>query len=140
MKFSYQKLPFEGFDTRQPLIARPILPVYLHGKNHRTPSPYYALLDSGADKILMPAELAEVVGIKDFTKGRLEPTVGIANQRADVYYHDNLSIEIVGHSKKLSISIGFSDKIFLPILGRSFFIHFKSVIFSERKEEIELKD
>ena len=68
----------------------------------------------------MPAELAGFVGINDFTKGRLEPTIGIANQRADVYYHDNLSIEVVGHSKKLSTSVGFSDKIFLPILGRSF--------------------
>lgn len=120
MKFSYQKLPFAGHDTRQPLIARPILPVYLHGQKSSTPSPYYALLDSGADKVLMLAELAGFVGINDFTKGRLEPTIGIANQRADVYYHDNLSIEVVGHSKKLSTSVGFSDKIFLPILGRSF--------------------
>ncbi|MEK7626580.1 MAG: hypothetical protein AAB399_00215 [Patescibacteria group bacterium] len=97
-------------------------------------------MDSGADKVLMLAELAGFVGINDFTKGRLEPTIGIANQRADVYYHDNLSIEVVGHSKKLSTSVGFSDKIFLPILGRSFFAHFKSVIFSENKEEMELRD
>lgn len=80
MKFPYQKIPFEGHDTRTPLIPRPILPVYLHGQKSSTPSPYYALLDSGADKVLMPAELAETVGVKDVKTGRLEPIVGVANQ------------------------------------------------------------
>ncbi|MFH1192708.1 MAG: hypothetical protein V1656_00075 [Candidatus Jorgensenbacteria bacterium] len=44
-------------------MPRPYIPVYLIGKTKSTPSPYYALLDSGADKVLMPADLAQEVWI-----------------------------------------------------------------------------
>lgn len=138
MKFRYQKIPFQGHDSRRPLIPRPYIPIYLLGKAKSTPSPYYALLDSGADKVLMPAELAAEVGIENITKGILEPAVGIANQRTDVYYHDGLALKLLGDTKAYPTPVGFSGEIVTPILGRSFFTHFKAVIFSEGKEEIEL--
>lgn len=138
MNFKYQKLPFRGHDSRKPLVARPLIPIYLVGKAEETASPYYALLDSGADSIIFPAELAEQVGIFDITSGRLEPTIGIANQRADVYYH-KLGVRVVGYEKILYTEIGFSKNILIPLLGRSFFKHFKTVVFNEAKENVELK-
>lgn len=67
-----------------------------------------------------------------------EPAVGIAGQRADVYYH-NLAIEVLGDPRSLPTEVGFSREIVLPLLGRSFFRHFKAVIFSEPEGEVELK-
>jgi hypothetical protein len=59
VKFHYQKLPVGKFrDPGAPLIARPFIPVYLIGYSQRTESPYYALVDSGADGVLFPADLA----------------------------------------------------------------------------------
>lgn len=139
MKFRYQKLPYLGHDPSQPFIARPYLPVHLHGSGKSTRSPYYALLDSGADHVLLPADLAKEIGIAHIRTGRGPTfTVGIANQRAEVYYFD-LALQLVGDARHLPIRIGFSDAIFIPILGRSFFRHFTSVTFSEAKEEVELK-
>lgn len=139
MKFRYQKLPFRGHDTRKPFVARPLIPVYLHGKERSARRSYYALLDSGADTILFPAELAYEIGITDLTQGRSDMTMGIGGQTIETHYFDDLGIEVVGYPRKLPATIGFSKEIFIPILGRSFFLHFKAVIFSETKEEVELK-
>ncbi|MBI2048834.1 MAG: hypothetical protein HY434_00585 [Candidatus Liptonbacteria bacterium] len=139
MKFRYQKFIIGGHDPHKPLIARPYIPVSLLGKNRKTRSPYYALLDSGADRIIFPADLAVEIGINDITTGNLEPTVGIANQKADVFYH-HLALQVMGDQRILPSEVGFSKEIYLPILGRSFFAHFKAVIFTEAKEEVELKN
>lgn len=139
MKFRYQKLPFIGYDSSRPLVARPYLPVDLFSRDRRTQSPYFALLDSGADHVLFHSELASEVGIADIRTGKGPfSTVGIAGQKTDVYYH-TLDIQVIGDTRRLPTEIGFSDAIFIPILGRSFFVHFKMIIFSEKKEEIELK-
>jgi hypothetical protein len=139
MKFGYQKLPLGNHDSRNPLIPRPLVPIYLVGKERRTRSPYFALLDSGADKVIFPAELAEEVGVLSIEKGVLEPTLGIAGQRADVYYH-LLGLQLLGDLKVLPTEVGFSREVGLPILGRTFFRHFKTVSFSEEQEEIEFKE
>lgn len=121
MKFRYQKLPIGPRDSRKPLIARPFVPVYLFGKTQSTESPYYALLDSGADRIIFPSELADAVGV-DIVKGIHEPTMGIGNQKVDVYFH-KLNIQVLGDSRKLTTEVGFAENVIIPILGRSFFKH-----------------
>jgi len=140
MKFSYQKLPIhQSANPSAPRISRPYLPIYLHRGRFSTPSPYYALLDSGADNVLMPIELAEAVGIKDITTSRRSgKTVGIGSQTVDIYFC-KLEIQVLGSTRKLPIIVGFG-KIEIPILGRDFFKHFRSVIFNEERENIELKN
>lgn len=138
MKFRYQKFILGPYDPTKPFVARPFIPVFLLGNGLRTPSPYYALLDSGADRVIFPADLAAAVGITAIESGKLEPAVGIANQKADVYYHP-MSLEVLGEGRVLPLEVGFSRQVSLPILGRSFFRHYKQVIFSEPKEEVELK-
>ena len=66
-----------------------------------------------------------------------ESAVGIAGQRADVYYH-NLNIEVLGDSRSFPTEVGFSRTILLPILGRTYFRHFRMVAFHEGTEEMEL--
>jgi hypothetical protein len=140
MKFPYQKFLFQGHPVGKPVVSRPMLPVLLHGPKGKTDAPFFALLDSGADPVLMPTELAATLGIPDVTIGELFPAIGFGNIRDDVYYHANLSIEVYGHAKKLPTLIGFSSAIPLPLLGRTFFRHFKTVSFSEKNEEMELKE
>ncbi|GEM_PF-3560746 len=140
MKFSYQKLPIhQSADPFAPKIPRPYLPIYLHGATQSTPSPYFALLDSGADTVLMPEELAELVGIKDIKTGKGPArVVGVGGQTVDIYFHD-LEIQVQGDIRKLSTLVGFANTIEVPLLGRTFFKHYREVIFDERKERIELK-
>ena len=64
--------------------------------------------------------------------------MGISGQPVSVYYHQ-LNIQIIGNSNLLPIEVGFISTIPVPLLGRSFFKHFRSVIFHEEKEEVELK-
>ena len=140
MKFSYQKLPIhQSVDSRVPRISRPYLPIYLHNKIQSTPSPYFALLDSGADNVLMPAELAEVVGIQDIKGGKNSARiVGVGGQTVDIYFHE-LEIQVQGDNRRLPTIVGFAEKIEIPLLGRSFFQHFREVVFDEKRERIELK-
>ncbi len=139
MKFSYQKLPIhQSADPSAPRVPRPYIPIYLHRGSFSTPSPYYALLDSGADNVLMPEELAEIVGIDDIKTGKGPARIiGVGGQAVDTYFHE-IDIRVQGDSRKLPVSIGFG-KIEIPLLGRSFFRHFRSVIFEESKERVELK-
>jgi hypothetical protein len=138
MKFRYLKLPLGGPRPGNPLIARPMIPIRLVGPASGSPSPFYALLDSGADKVLMPADLAAHVGILDITTGALDPIVGVGNQRVDVRLHP-LAVEVVGDNRPLALEVGFAPGIVVPLLGRSFFRHYRSIVFSEQNEEVELK-
>ena len=137
MKFRYQKIPLRDHDPRKPFVPRPFIPVHLHNKQKSTPAPFYALLDSGADQVLLPAELALEVGIEDIGRGRGEAIVGVAGQQANVYSFD-LELQVVGDSRRLAVPVGFSEVVYIPLLGRTFFAHFRSIVFEEEKEEVEL--
>ena len=39
----------------------------------------------------------------------------------------------------LPLDVGFSRQVGLPILGRSFFRHYRAIIFNELNEEVELR-
>lgn len=137
--FQYQKFPIHQGDARKAFVARPYIPVYLIGRAKRTPSPYYALVDSGADRVIFPSDLASVVGIEDIKKkARHEPTMGIGKQEVRVYFH-KLAIQVLGEDRELPTEIGFADNFAVPLLGRTFFQHYKAVIFEESKERLELK-
>ena len=56
MKYQYKKLPRHS-NTSLPQVPMPMLPIILH-RDAESTLPIYALLDSGADKTLMPSDLA----------------------------------------------------------------------------------
>lgn len=138
MKFRYQKIPLHGHDPRKPFVPRPFIPIHLHSKKKSTRAPFYTLLDSGADRVLLPADLALEVGLEDIGRGKGEAIVGVAGQQANVYYFD-LELQVVGDSRRLAVPVGFSEVVYIPLLGRTFFAHFRSIVFEEQKEEVELK-
>jgi hypothetical protein len=139
MIFSYQKLPLFGApDPRKPLVGRPLIPVFLVANNKKTPAPYWALLDSGADFVIFPGELAPLVGIEDVETGRRDQIIGVAGQKAPIYYHD-VNLQVAGDTHVFPITVGFSSQVSLPLLGRTFFARFKQVVFEEMKERLELR-
>lgn len=120
----------------------PYIPVSLFRGKEST-MPFFALLDSGADEVLMHSDFASALGIEDIKTGILTKTLGIGNQIVDVYYHNDIEIQIVGDTRKLKTQVGFIEnnepRQIIPLLGRSFFKHFKTVSFEENNERIELK-
>lgn len=141
MKFKYVKLP-RSSNTSEPQIPMPFLPIFLFKETFETVYPIYALLDSGADKTLMPSDLAIELGIEDFKSGHVQPTRGVGDQIVNVYYHSGVAIELVGDGRRLPLEIGFVEttpnRTILPLLGRTFFEHFKKVTFCEPKKVLEL--
>ena len=75
MKFNYQRFALGAHDSRKSLVARPFVPVHLVGNGMKTRSPYFALLDSGADRVLLPGDLAAEVGITGTAATRPSPLV-----------------------------------------------------------------
>ncbi len=84
IKFQYQKLPFGKQVPNQPLISRPFVPVHLLGKDGtKTTAPIYALLDSGADQIIFPSDVASVVGIDALKSGTVQPPISFSNETSN---------------------------------------------------------
>ncbi|MDP2665303.1 MAG: hypothetical protein Q8P23_01465, partial [bacterium] len=71
--------------------------------------PFFAMLDSGADGVLMHSSFALALGIEDIKTGTLDKTLGIGNQIVDVYYHDGIEIQVVGDGRKLKTRVGFVE-------------------------------
>ena len=134
MTFPYRQLTIPSTNLSLPALPRPLLPVRLIG-NGRYRS-VWALLDSGADRIIFPAKEAERIGIADFKLG--VPAVGVGVGRADVFYY-NLGLEVLGEGRFLPVEVGFAGSLIIPILGRSFFRHYSEVVFRELQQEVELK-
>lgn len=141
MKYKYQKIP-RSSDTRVPYVGMPLVPIRLYRGSEET-FPIYALLDSGADNVIIPSHFASSIGIEDITVGRLQTTLGVGGNTTEVYYFDDVQIKLVGDDRKLSIPMGFTQsrggRSVPPLLGRAFFEHYKSVAFEQPKETIEIK-
>lgn len=127
MKFKYKKLT--------PGLIRPIIPITLHyqGKSVQ----YEALVDSGADMCMFPAQIGEILGL-DLKKGKKGQMSGVIGKSADVYYHDieleiggNITCATVGFTKAYNFDYGF--------LGQRGMFNCYTVHFFYRKGIIELR-
>lgn len=132
MKFRYKKI-FQK-------ILRPVIPISVSYKNGRAVK-YFALIDSGADKCYMAAEIAPLIGIPNYKTGRKDHVSGI-NGKSDAYFHE-VGISVGGWPYE--VEVGFMEKSSLTMLGYGVlghhpFFEFFSVKFDFEKEEIELKE
>ncbi len=129
MKFSYKDYG-EG-------IIRPVIPITIVSKNHFVI--YEVLVDSGADSNILPAELAEVLGI-NLSKGDKGEVAGITGESRDIYFHD-LNIRVGGDLYK-KVRIGFLKEMgqySYGVVGQKGFFDIFVVKFDLVKEEIDLK-
>lgn len=132
MKFRYKKISQK--------VLRPVVPISISYKNGR-PVKYFALIDSGADKSYMAAEIAPLLGIPNYKTGAKHDVGGI-NGKSDAYFH-KVTIMIGGWPYEMEV--GFMEKSSLTMLGygilghQSLFTLF-SIKFDFEKQEIELKE
>lgn len=117
------------------VIFRPKVPIWIsYGGKHSYL--FHALVDSGSDRNLFPAELGEIVGA-DIVSGKKSFIYGIGEAKLVAYEHEvNLHF---GRSVFEAV-VDFSYEQSMPLLGRQgFFDLFKGVDFKERKKTVDFK-
>lgn len=96
--------------------------------------PIGALIDSGADYNLFPAEVSSALGI-NLKKGIEKINEGIGDKRVKAYRHSGIKIYVEGHSFETTIDFG--EEVSVPLFGQQgFFDKFKQITFNRREEEI----
>jgi len=128
MKFQYKKY--------SPGILRPVIPIEIIYKG-KTVS-YEALVDSGADTNIFPAQIADVLDI-DVKSGEKREVWGVTGVGENYYVH---SVELVVGGWSYDVKVGFLPNIAslgYGILGQKGFFDIFVVKFDLLKSEIELK-
>lgn len=116
-------------------FARPELPIRL-SYGHKLSRPFYALIDSGSDRNLFPAEIAESIGV-NVKKGKSAYIAGIGTSMLNAYTHEML---IYINNQPFRVEIDFCYGHGKPLLGRfGFFNLFSAVIFKETERTVEIK-
>ncbi len=136
MKFPYFKLPNK--DPKKKYISVPWIPAKVRAND--TEKKFLMLVDSGADYCILDRDVAEFLGIK-IHDGEFIKTGGIG-ESADIYYFDNIYINIGG--EEIKTRCGFKDGYLMDglisgILGRQGFFDYFKVCIDQAKNEIELK-
>lgn len=117
-------------------VARPIIDLLMNYKHGEMIGPIQALVDSGSDYNLFPAEIANILGVR-LEKGILKVTEGIGGKTVKTYRHSGIKMYVEGHS--FETSIDFSKEVTVPLLGQQgFFDKFKRITFSRPDEEITI--
>ncbi len=128
MKFQYKK-----YGTG---VLRPVIPVEIIYKGKAV---YYeALVDSGADSNILPAQIADVLDI-DVKSGEKKEVWGVTGVGEDYYIH---SVELVVGGWSYDVKVGFLPNIArlgYGILGQKGFFDIFVVKFDLLKGEIEIK-
>ena len=137
MTFDYYPDPFIEAETGiTRYVHRPFIPIRLSYAHKMLKFPFNALLDSGADNNLFPAELCEHLGIKLKNKN-YQKHIGIGSQGLDAYRHQ---VTIWVGSYHFQTNIDFAIGQQMPLLGRlGFFKFFKQIIFNERERKMTLE-
>lgn len=135
IKADYFPVPYKDPNTGRftSQLWRPYVMVYLSKTEKSSGSlPFMALVDSGADNILLPAVHAKDIGIK-ITSGKRRVISGIAG-KMKAYTH---SVYLYFEGKNFKANVDFAEKCQTPLLGREgFFNQFKQVSFNEKKRKI----
>lgn len=117
-------------------ILRPIIPVHFAvGSNERQIA---VLVDSGADKTLLHAEIGELLGLK-VESGERGDVAGITGLSKPTFLH-NVDIIVGGHrfSTTATFTHGLGPNV-PAIVGQQGFFNLFTVKFDLIKEEVEIK-
>ena len=134
-KFYYTQFPVvDNHGKKIGKVARPIIEIVINFRHGKMVGPIEALIDSGADHNLFPAEIASALGI-NLKKGKKFSTFGISGDEIVVYRHYGIKIFVNGSSFETSIDC--SDKYHeIVLLGQQgFFDKLKKITFDRVNEE-----
>lgn len=127
MKFKYKKLA--------PGLSRPIIPVTLHVKDRSIT--YEALVDSGADMCMFPAQIGEILGL-DVKSGKKGSLGGVIGKSSEAYYHD-IDIEIGGNVTHATVGFTEESRFDYGFLGQVGIFNYYTIHFFYRKGIVELR-
>lgn len=138
MKFRYHKLALpQRSDYFGWSILKPIIPVKIIIGNELLD--YAALIDSGADFCIFPADLGEYLGL-DIRSGTSEIFGGIQEKAGAEAFLHRVRLSIGGWQYKTTIGFSYDvAKYGFGILGQKGFFDIFIVKFNLVKKEIELK-
>lgn len=129
MKFAYKNL--------YPGQVRPIIPISIYTPDNEVG--YFAMVDSGADINLFPAELGEFLGL-DIESGTEKTVAGIVQGESRPYYLHAIEIEVGDH--RFTTQAGFMpdlSKNGYGLLGQhGFFDQFERIVFKKKEDVIEI--
>lgn len=129
MRFSYKEVS-SG-------ILRPIIPITLRSKDSELG--YFALIDSGADACIFPAELAEALNLNE-RDGTPRELTGVVQGQTRVYFTHTIEIEVGTHI--YTTTVGFMkdfSRLGYGLLGQhGFFDQFSSVNLQLPKQSIDI--
>lgn len=135
--FSYVPFPQREPESGKIIgeIFRPLVVIRILYK-HQLSRSFDALVDSGSDTNLFPAEIGEMVGINFRKRAPNKFIMGIGKQAIEAFT-EKVSLYI--GTNKLEAEVDFSYNQQVPLLGRNgFFNLFKKVTFREQDKFVDL--
>ena len=126
MKFKYKKY--------SPQILRPVIPIDISYKEKSIR--HEVLIDSGADKNILNAEMGEYLGI-NVKKGRISKVAGITGV-GEPYYLHSINITLGGYTYRIETGFKYEYRWSFGLLGQMGFFNLFIVKFDYRKGEIEI--
>jgi len=135
-KFDFEpELSFNPQTGQAEYYYRPYLFVKLLYKRSASANFIKALVDSGSDRNIFPAELAVEIR-QDYRKGEQRKITSV-NDNVSIVYGNRVKIEFDG--RMIETVVYFGENVKLPILGRDgFFNYFKRVSFDVKNKSLEL--
>lgn len=103
---------------------------------HKLSRPFDALVDSGSDRNLFPAEIGGIMGINFKKRSPNKLIMGIGKQAIEAFTE---RVSLYVGNNKFDVEVDFSYSQQIPLLGRNgFFDLFKQIIFREKDKFIDL--
>lgn len=138
IKFDYEARPI-WLDKKKKIIDAlytPIVQIRIAAHHKMYPRILECLVDSGSDYNLLPADIADLLGIK-LKRGEEVEHIGIGDVGIIAYRH---KVKLFIQKRNFETYVDFSRVNKFQILGRyAFFRFFKKVTFDEVKKRLELK-
>lgn len=140
MKFEYKpvELPKSDAFLERHFAFRPIIPIFFKAPNGDRKIGYEALVDSGADYNIFPAQIGEIIGL-DIKSGKIDYFGGVGGGKYEAYFH---KVKITVGGWEYAVDCAFSYDI-APwghgIVGQEGFFDIFVIKFDYQKKEIELK-
>lgn len=137
LTFKYLAIPKRNLKTQEIIdeVHIPVVPIRI-SYAHRLGRAFHALVDSGAERNLFPAELGEVLGMK-IKKGMSVDILGIGGVEIKGFRH---KIRLYLGTLSLDTEADLSYEQQVPLLGRTgFFNIFNKVVFRESAKTLELE-
>jgi hypothetical protein len=134
MKYRYSVVSGQT-NARGGYIRRPIVEVAISkGSRRRT---FLALIDSGADQIMMPAAIAELFGIERDQCPR-RTSIGVSMEPVEGFVSD-LTFQIAHQEKSFDAPVVFIDADVPILLGREGFFDQYRVNFQQDHDVFEIR-